>query len=267
MHLRSAFSTLALLAMVATANADVGESFAGNYLASRTAGRLRDNFAASDFLNAALSEDPKNPILIERLFQLQLASGDLTNAETSAAKVVAFNSQQRMARIVLGLKEFKARNYGAARDNFSEAAYTPVGELTSALLSAWSYAGEGSLNAALKELDKLDSQDSFASFKALHAALIADFLGSNVRADAAYKKAYQQSGTSLRVVQAYGNYLERNGNWPEAEKIYRGFLAGGQHNVLIEAALAKGEAAGKPKAFLASANAGVGERYSRWRQP
>ena len=259
MLIRNALSALALFSMVASAQADVADSFAGNYLASRTAGRLRDNIAASDYLNAALGEDPENPVLIERLFQTQLATGDLAKAEITASKVVKFNSQQRMARIVLGLKEFKVQNFQAARENFTEAAYTPVGELTSALLSAWSYAGEGSMNAAMKELDKLDAQESFTNFKVLHAALISDFLGSGIRADAAYRKAYEQAGTSLRVVQAYGNFLERNNRWTEAEKIYRGFLGNGQRNVLIEAALGNGGPGKKPAAFVSSAGAGVGE--------
>jgi tetratricopeptide (TPR) repeat protein len=172
---------------------------------------------------------------------------------------VKFNSQQRMARIVLGLKDFREGAYAKARTNFTEAAYTPIGELTSALLSAWSYAGEGSINAAFKELDKLDSQESFKNFKAFHTALIADFLGSNVRADASYKKAYELAGSSLRVVQAYGNFLERNGRWPEAEKIYQTFLSGGQHNVLIEAALANGGVNKRPDRFVATPGAGAGE--------
>jgi tetratricopeptide (TPR) repeat protein len=259
MLLRSSLSALALFAMIASANADVSASFAGNYLAGRTAGRIRDNLAASDFVSAALGADPGNPVLIERLFQLQLASGEVTKAEATAAQVVAFNSQQRMARIVLGLKEFRAGRYDEARSNFNEAAYTPVGELTSALLSAWSYAGEGAINAAMKELDKLDAQESFTNFKTLHAALIADYLGSNVRADAAYRKSYETAGTSLRVVQAYGNFLERNGRWPEAEKIYQAFISAGQHNVLIEAALAKGSADKKPEAFITAPGAGAGE--------
>ena len=98
-----------------------------------------------------------------------------------------------------------------------------MGELTSALLTAWTYVAENSLNAALKEFDKLDANESFANFKSFHAALIADVLKSSVRAEAAYKKAYAEAGTSLRVTQAYGNYLERNGRTKEAIEVYNAF--------------------------------------------
>lgn len=261
MRLRPAALFLASFAVASVALADVQTtaSFSGNYLAGRTAGRMRDNSAAADFLNAALHDDAGNPVLIERLFQAYLTMGDIAKVEALAPGVIASNSQQRMARIVMGLKEFRGRHYGEARTQFTEAAYTPVGELTSALLTAWAYAGEGSLNAALKELDKLDGQESFTNYKAFHVALIEDFLGSSMRADAAYKKAYQLAGTSLRVTQAYGNFLERNGHKAEAEKVYRAFMVGGQRNVLVEADLAELTAGKKPQSFIATPGAGAAE--------
>ncbi len=259
MNLRPAIVAIALMTFAITAHAETDNSLAGNYLAGRTAAKLRDTAAASDYFAAALGEDPQNPVLVERLFQLQLAAGDLTSAEESAAKVITFNSQQRMARIVLGLKAFRDRQYADARAHFAESSYTPAGELTSNLLSAWSYAGEGSLNAAMKELDKLDMQDGFANFKALHVALISDYLGSTVRAESAYRKAYEQAGTSLRVVQAFGNFLERNDKSAEAIKVYSGYLTAVQHNVLIEAALANAQTGKKPEPFVATPAAGAGE--------
>ena len=248
-----------VLSSVALADVENATSFSGNYLAGRTAGRLRDSAASANYLIAALKQDTGNPILIERLFQAQLVMGDVAKAEALAPQVIANNSQQRMARIVLGLKEFRNRRYGEARAQFAQAAYTPVGELTSALLSAWSYAGEGSTNAALKELNKLDGQDSFANYKAFHSALIEDYLNSSLRADASYKKAYQLAGSSLRVAQAYASFLLRNGHKDEAEKVYRGFLSAGQHNVLVEADLADLQAGKKPPPFIATPGGGVSE--------
>ena len=128
------------------------------------------------------------------MFLLELSEGNIGAAEEYATRVLGFNSQQRMARIVLGLRDFRNRHYADARRNFAVAAYTPVGELTSHLLTAWAWAGEGELNPALEALDKLDSNESFANFKAFHGALIADYLGNAIRAEASYKKAYEQAG-------------------------------------------------------------------------
>jgi tetratricopeptide (TPR) repeat protein len=248
-----------LVSVPALADVPEANSLSGNYLASRTASHLMDLDASAQYTSAALKQDHNNGVLTERLFQAEVMQGDFTKAEPLAAQVVKFNSQQRIARLVLGLKEFRARRYAQARDNFNEAAYTPIGTLTSALLSSWAYAGEGSLNAALHELDKLDGQDAFANYKAFHAALIADYLGSSVRAEAAYKKAYGLAPTSLRIVQAYGNFLERNGRKADAEKVYHSYLADGQRDVLVQKQLADMQTAAKPPVFVASPAAGAGE--------
>ena len=254
-------SLIALLTWgeVSIAATPVETSLWGNYLASRSAGRNRDTMEAAGYLRAALKQDASNPVLTERLFQLELANGNIAEAEKLADKVLSFNSQQRMARLVLGLKEFKLRRYEEARKHFAESAYTPVGELTSALLTAWSYAGEGSYNAAMTELDKLDRNETFANFKSLHGALISDFLANTMRADAAYKKAYADAGTSLRVTQAYGNYLMRTNKKAEAEKVYSAFLTGGENNVLVEASLQQAKAGEVPPPFIQSPSAGAAE--------
>ena len=230
----------------------------GSYLAGRSAAKLRDNDLASDYLNTVLQADEGNPILIEKIFLLDLSEGNVAEAERLAAEVLKFNSQQRMARIVLGLAEFRARRYPEARKHLEEAAYTPVGELTSWLLQAWSYAGEGNVNLALKTLDRLDSNESFANFKTFHAALIADYLGNAIRAEASYRKAYEEAGNALRVVQAYGNFLERNGRSEEARKIYRDFLEADE-NPLVLAALENNEKNEKAGPLIATPGAGVAE--------
>ena len=234
-------------------------SLSGNFLASRSAALSRDNQAAATFLGAALQQDPGNPNMIERLFQIELANGNLPASEKLAADVIEFNSQHRMARIVLAMQEFSARRYDKAREHLSESNYTPAGELTATLLSAWSYAGEGSLNPALTELNKLDANESFANFKNFHAALISDYLNSSIRAEVFYKKAYQDAGSSLRVTQAYGSFLERNNRPEEARKIYEAFLAGGESNNLVEASLQRMAAGEKAVSLITTPPAGAGE--------
>jgi tetratricopeptide (TPR) repeat protein len=260
--LRAAFATLlsgSLLTPAAMAYEQADASLSGSYLAGRSASKLRDYGEASEFLTNALKTDSNNPLLIERIFLLELSEGNLEAAEEFATRVLGFNSQQRMARIVLGLRDFRVRHYAEARRNFQAASYTPVGELTSTLLIAWSHAGEGELNLALKALDRLDSNDSFANFKSLHSGLISDYLGNAIRAEASYRKAYDDAGTSLRVVQAYGNFLERNGRAADAQKIYRTFIENGDDNPLIAAALESSLKGVKPEPFVATPAAGAAE--------
>jgi tetratricopeptide (TPR) repeat protein len=236
-----------------------GQSLSGSYLAGRFAGRQRDMNAAAEYFQQALRDDPNNAVLIERVFIFELSEGNIAGAEEFAARVLSFNSQHRMARIVLGLRDVRLKRYERARENFKKSAYTPIGELTSALLAAWTYAAEGNQAAAFNALDKLDANDSFENFKSYHGALIADTLGASLRAETFYKKAYQLAGTSLRVVQAYGNYLERSGRPEEARKVYTQFLAGAEKNPLVNAAYEGLHRGKKPQPFISSPAAGMGE--------
>jgi tetratricopeptide (TPR) repeat protein len=234
-------------------------SLSGNYLAGRFAGKEKDMSAAAKFFGRALNDDPNNPVLIERAFVLYLSAGDMANAEEFATRVLSFNSQHRMARVVLGLRDMRFKRYASARAHFAKAAYTPIGELTSVLLTAWSHAAERKSAEAMAALDKLDSNDAFANFKLFHAAMVADFTGQNLRAEGFYKKAYEQTGSSLRVVQAYGNFLERTGRADEAKNIYRKFLEAASDNPVIIKTLAAVNPKHKPKPFISSALVGASE--------
>jgi tetratricopeptide (TPR) repeat protein len=258
--LRTALTGLLLASVPATAALayDPAASSSGSYLAGRSAAKLRDNDVASDYLTSALKADTGNPVLTEKIFLLELSEGNMPRAEEFATEILKFNSQQRMARIVLGVKDFKGRHYEEARKNFEQSAYTPVGELTSWLLTAWSYAGEGEFNPALKTLDRLDSNESFANFKSFHEALIADYLGNALRAEGAYKRAYEAAGTSLRIVQAYGNFLERHNRAPEARKLYEAYLEN-DDNPLIQAALDQNLKGQTPRPFIGSPGEGASE--------
>ncbi|MCX7350642.1 MAG: tetratricopeptide repeat protein [Alphaproteobacteria bacterium] len=259
--LRTALTGFLLASIPATAALayDSSSSFvSGNYLAGRSAAKLRDNDLASEYLSNALKSDTGNPVLTEKIFLLELSEGNMPRAEEFARDVLTFNSQQRMARIVLGVKDFRGRHYEEARKNFEQSAYTPVGELTSWLLTAWAYAGEGELNQALKTLDRLDANESFANFKAFHEALISDYLGNSIRAEGAYKKAYEAASSSLRIVQAYGNFLERHDRAPEAQSLYRAYLDN-DTNPLIDAALAASLKGDKPRPFIESPTEGAAE--------
>ncbi|CAN5271720.1 tetratricopeptide repeat protein [soil metagenome] len=264
---RRVFPVLALSVLVSAGPARAGyedlvaegSSLSGSYLAGRSAGKLRDMDIAAQYFQQALRDDPNNSVLIERVFVFELSEGNIPAAEDYAPRVLSFNSQHRLARIVLGLRDARLRHYDKAREHFRRAAYTPVGELTAALLTAWTYAAQGNQAKAFQALDGLDSNEALANFKAFHGALIADYIGAKLRARTFYVKANDQAGGSLRVTQAYGNYLERNGEKDEARKVYQSFLAGAEQNPLIRAALADLEAGRKPKPFISTPLQGIGE--------
>ncbi len=190
---------------------------------------------------------------------LAISSGDVTHAEEMAALVLDFDAKNRLAQIVIGLKEFRNRRYDRAAEFFRKSDQTPIGELSAGLLSAWTAVAERNSKAAFSALDRLDKNDAFANFKSFHGGLIADLLDQRVRAEAFYKKAYEQAGNSLRVVQAYGNFLERQGKRKEADRVYQRFLAATESQPLVSEAFAGLEAGRKPKRLIADAAEGLAE--------
>ncbi len=82
-----------------------GSSLSGSYLAGRFAGKQRDMDAAGQYFQQALRDDPNNAVLIERVFVFDLSEGKIASAEDYAERVLSFNSQHRMARFVLGLRD------------------------------------------------------------------------------------------------------------------------------------------------------------------
>lgn len=234
-------------------------SSSGNYLVGVFASKLRDTDVAAKFLGRALSDDPDNRNLVERAFILSLSSGYIDRAEALAERVVRYNKRHRMSHIVLGLREARKKRYESAREHFKQAGYTPVGELTSALLEAWSFAAQGKVTETFKALDALDKNDAFGNFKLFHGALIADFLGQPSRADQTYKQAYEQAGTTLRVVQSYGNYLRRSGRSDEASKVFKKYLDSSRRSPLVQAALDKLKDKESPGKFITNAAQGMAE--------
>src|SRR5688500_12148370 len=203
-----------LLLLAAPATAAQGpaaidsSSLSGSYLAGRYASKLRDLDLAAGYFAQALRDDPNNSVLAERTFVLAFSAGDLKKAEELAAPVLALDPTHRLARTLLGIKEFTAGRNAKALEHFKKIDATPLDELTSSLLIAWTHAAQKNPKAAMSALDRLGKVEYFTIFRDFHGALIADLLAQPTRADAFYKNAFEQAGTSTRVIQAYGNFLE-----------------------------------------------------------
>jgi tetratricopeptide (TPR) repeat protein len=234
-------------------------SLSGTYLAGRAAGLNRDVDIAADLFGRALDLDPNNPALIERAFLFDLSSGNIARAENLAPKVIQIASEHRLARTVLGLRDFRLKRYAKAREHFRKAEFTPIGELAAAMFTAWSFAAEKNGKQALTALNALDTNEAFAGFKAYHGALIADLSDQKLKAEDFYRESLALSPNSMRVVQAYGSYLERNDRKDEARAIYEDYLKASPGNALVATALADLVAGRKAPPFLSDANAGMAE--------
>jgi tetratricopeptide (TPR) repeat protein len=234
-------------------------SLSGSYLAGRYASKIRDLDLAAEYFAQALRDDPNNSVLIERTFVLAFSAGDINKAQELSVLVLSLDPKHRLARIVLGLKDFTAGRYSAAQDHFKQIDAAPLDELTSNLLLAWTAAAQKNAKLAMTALDRLAKNEYFIIFRDFHGALIADLLSQPARAEAFYKKAYEQAGTSNRVIQAYGNFLERNGKKDEARKLYQQYLSTNEDQPVIAAVLADLAKTKTPRRFIPDAANGIAE--------
>jgi hypothetical protein len=124
-----------------------GPTVAGNYLAARHASVERDAGAAASFYRSALREDPKNTELLDRAFISTLADGDIDEAVKLAEKVLQVDKANRIARLVIGVRALKLKNYAAAQQNINQSVRGPITDLVAALLSGWAQVGAGDVKA------------------------------------------------------------------------------------------------------------------------
>ena len=196
---------------------------AGSYLAARHAGAERDAASAAAYYLDVLKLDPHNPDLLSRTFLSVLTDGNVDDASKLAERLLAIDHSDRIARLVIGIRELKLRHYGPARQNFSQSVRGPVTDLTATLLSAWALYGAGDSRVAVEVLDKLSGPDWYGIFKDLHAGIILDLANNRKDAGKHYASAYKADPSALRTVEAYGRFLSRNGSKDDALKIYQDF--------------------------------------------
>ena len=223
---------------------DVSGSVSGNYLSALVAGADRDTPAASAYFREVLRSDPRNPELIERTFVAALSNGDVEDALDFARRLIKSDPKNGLAHMVLGIGQMRDGHWVAARRELSSGASGREHDITVALLTAWTYAGQGDEKKALAAIDGL--QDTgFKVFRDYHAALIADQANDLPEATKRFKTAYAEDHTILRLVDAYARFEARHGAKDEALRALDAFGQVLPHHPQVEA-LAADIQAGRP---------------------
>jgi tetratricopeptide (TPR) repeat protein len=208
---------------------------AGSYLAARHAGVERDSTTAAAYYLNVLKTDPRNTDLLSRTFLSVLSDGDIDEAGRLADRLIQLDRSDRIARLVIGMRALKQKQYVLARQNFAQSVRGPVTDLTAALLSAWATAGAGDPRAAVDALDRLTGPDWYGIFKDLHGGFIFDLANNRKEAGKRYERAYRADPLALRTVEAYGRYLSRTAGKDDALKIYEEFnKAVPNHPIVVE---------------------------------
>jgi tetratricopeptide (TPR) repeat protein len=262
----AAFAVFSLMAVPAALSTQVPTAqdladltASGSYLAARHAGQQREAGTAAAYYRAALKFDPKNGELLDRAFLSLLVDGDIEEAVRYADRIVQGDKNERIARLVIGVRGVKLKQYGAARKNFTQSIRGPITDLTATLLSAWSLYGAGDAKAAVASIDKLTGPDWYAIFKDLHAGMIMDLAGNAKEAGKRLERAYKLDSSALRVVEAYGSWLSRNQSPQAALAVFQAFDKVLPQHPLVVAAMEKLSAGEKLPTLVNSPQSGAAE--------
>ncbi len=215
---------------------EIGDSQPGNYLSALIASSDRDTLAAEVYYREALRADPRNPDLLERAFAAALSNGDEPSANALADRLLMRDPGNSLARLSLAVHDIDQGQFAAARAHLASGEATRARDVTTALLTAWSYAGQSDLRHALDTLDRI-RDPSVLAFRDHHAGLIANLLGNPVEAQRRLKSAYENDKNSLRFADAYARLLDAQGDVAGATKVYQDFSVVIPHHPLIERAL------------------------------
>ena len=167
--------------------AEIGESQAGNYLAALVAGADRDTTAAAVYFREALRADPQKSRSVERAFAAALADGRHRRRLSARRSPDRRGTPATVWRVWLWrCARFREGQFVAARAQLAAGEAGKAHDVTTTLLTAWSYAGAGDLRRALETLDRV-RDPSVAVFRDYHAGLIADLLGNAPRGAAPFE--------------------------------------------------------------------------------
>src|SRR5450432_1656770 len=231
----------------------------GSYLAARHASVERDASSAAAFYRSALRTDPKNNELLDRAFIASLADGDIDEAVKLADRILTIDKASRVARLVVGVRDLKAKKYAAAQLNINQSIRGPITDLVAALLSGWASYGAGDTKSAVANIDKLTGPEWYPIFKDLHSGMILELAGKEKDAGARLERAYKLDDSKLRVADAYARWLSRNKDAPAAMAVYEAFDKKLPRHPLVLEGLRETKAGKKLAPLVDSPQAGAAE--------
>jgi tetratricopeptide (TPR) repeat protein len=200
------------------------KSLLGSYLAGRFARAQNDTASAARFYGDALSRDPESDVVLEQAFLMEATEGRWTRAIELARELIKRQDTHRMANLVLGLTEFRARNYSAAESHFRRAGSGPIGELTASLARSWAKLADGDVGGALELLEGGKQAEWAQYYIRYHRALVADVGGRTSEARASYERLFKQDSRTPRTAMAYAQHAAHAGDLKLAKQIIKEHL-------------------------------------------
>jgi tetratricopeptide (TPR) repeat protein len=153
------------------------DTFAGAFLAARTADVDHDYETAISLYKKALMIEPGNPEIRQRLMVSLLLNGNLEEGVKYANEMKSDPSVERVTTIVRGIDAIRRRDYKTAQDILKYNGPNDLDRMMTTLLRAWARAGAGHGKEAIAMIDKMKGPDWFGIFKNYHAGALALSIG------------------------------------------------------------------------------------------
>ncbi len=235
-------------------------SAAGKYLAGRHARQHRDFGAAAEHFSGALQLETGNAKIRRAAFRSLIAGGRMEAAAVLARQIVKDNDGAAIPNLSIVVEDAVTGATANAEARLKSIPRRGMNTFTVPLLLAWFQAGQGKFEDAAKSLAPLEKVSSFAVLRNLHLGLIQDMAGNVAAAGENFGKA-AEAAQSLRVYQAYGNYLERNGRGDEAKALYEKFERENPGTDSFKSTLSRLEKGTKPAPFIRGYRDGLAEVF------
>lgn len=198
-------------------------TFAGAFLAARTADTDRDFAAANELYRIALQFEPNNNEVKQRLMITLLMAGKFDDGAKIAEQLKSDPAVERITTVIRAIEAIRKREYRNAQKLLNYEGPNDLDRLMNGLLSAWAKFGQGKPKEALAQVNGLEGPDWFRVFKNYHAGAIAIASGDKAAARAKLNDAIldREGGsaapdTFMRAVEALARFEAREGNKQKA---------------------------------------------------
>ena len=196
---------------------------------------------------------------LDRAFISSLADGDIDEAVKLADRILTIDKSNRVARLVVGVRDLKLKKYAAAQSNINQSIRGPITDLVATLLSGWASYGAGDSKTAVANIDKLTGPEWYPIFKDLHSGMILELAGKEKDAGVRLERAYKLDDGMLRVADDYARWLTRNKDDAAATAVYEAFDKKLPRHPLVLEGLRETKAGKKLPPLVDSAQAGAAE--------
>lgn len=199
------------------------KSFAGAFLAARTADVDHDYPTAISLYRKALDFEPANLEIRERLMISLLLNGDFADGLKEAEALKSDTAVERVTKIVRGLEALRTGKFDSAKKVLAYEGPNDLDRLTHLLLSGWADVGAGRGKKAISTISGLKGPAWFKVFTDYHLGAMALVAGDIPTARQYLNKAVTNNDavatapdTFMRAVMALARLEASAGNKQKA---------------------------------------------------